>query len=61
MHLSQDQVIALSDVAGSLKEVVLLALSAAVDEGAKEHLERAVGVEAAAGIVDFWVDEWVAD
>lgn len=61
MRLSGDQVIALSDVAGSLKELVLLALSSTVDEGAKETLERAVGAEAAAGIVDFWVDEWVAD
>ncbi|KAF2118276.1 hypothetical protein BDV96DRAFT_381400 [Lophiotrema nucula] len=60
-RLTNEQVIAVSDVAGSLKELVMLALGATVDEGQKETLEKAVGVEAADGIMEFFKDEWVAD
>lgn len=57
-HMSKEQVIGLSDVAGSLREVVLLALRAGVDDSAREVLARAVGAEAAEGIVDFFREEW---
>jgi hypothetical protein len=49
MPLNNEQVIALSDVAGSLKELMMLALTAKVDEGASEQLIRAVGEDATAG------------
>ncbi|CAO2657010.1 Nn.00g058130.m01.CDS01 [Neocucurbitaria sp. VM-36] len=57
--LSQEQVIALTDVVGNLKELVLLALGAASgDVGCVERLEGAVGSQAAASIAEFFVDEW---
>ena len=57
--LSQAQVIALSDVAGSLRELVVLALSAASGvPGRMEKLEGAVGSQAAVNIVEFFADEW---
>jgi hypothetical protein len=59
--MSREQVIGLSDVAGSLREVVLLALRARVDKGAREMLARAVGADAAEGLVEFWRGEWIAD
>jgi hypothetical protein len=49
MPLNNEQVIVLSDVAGSLKELMVLALTAKVDEGASEQLIRAVGEDATAG------------
>jgi hypothetical protein len=58
MPLTQDQVIALSDIAGNLKEVMLLALQAKVDEHVANELVRAVGPEVAKGIVDFFGDEF---
>ncbi|KAF2797612.1 hypothetical protein K505DRAFT_397779 [Melanomma pulvis-pyrius CBS 109.77] len=57
-HMSKEQVIGLSDVAGNLREVVLLALRAGVDDSAREVLASAVGGEAAEGIVDFFREEW---
>lgn len=60
-RLSREQVIGLSDVAGNMKEVVLLALSAGVDESAKTKLERALGDEAAFGIIEFWGNEYAID
>jgi hypothetical protein len=60
--LSQAQVIALSDVVGSLRELVVLALGAASDvAGCMEKLEGAVGLEAAANVVEFFADEWEID
>jgi hypothetical protein len=57
--LNEAQVIALSDVVGSLRELVLLALSGATgDRGSVEKLEGAVGQQAARNIMDFFVDEW---
>ena len=57
--LSQEQVIALSDVVGSLKELVVLVLGAAAGEVAcVEKLEGVVGTETAARMVEFFVDEW---
>jgi hypothetical protein len=57
--LNGTQVIALSDVVGSLRELVLLALSAASgDRGSVEKLEGAVGQQAARNIMEFFVDEW---
>jgi hypothetical protein len=61
MRLSNEQIIGLSDIAGNWREIVLLSLAAAVDDGARSDMERAVGPEAAAGVVDFWNDEWVAE
>lgn len=60
-QLSNSQLIALSDVAGSLTELVRLCLAAAVDEGARSVIEGAVGSEAAAGVIEFWTDEWTAE
>jgi hypothetical protein len=58
----QDQVIALSDVVGSLKELVLLALGASAgDEVCVDKLECAVGSETASNIMEFFVDEWEVD
>jgi hypothetical protein len=57
--LNEAQVVALSDVVGSLRELVLLALSAASgDRGSVEKLEGAVGQQAAMGIIEFFADEW---
>jgi hypothetical protein len=57
--LNETQVIALSDVVGSLRELVLLTLSAASgDRDSVEKLEGAVGQQAARGIMEFFVDEW---
>lgn len=57
--LNEAQVIALSDVVGSLKELVLLALAAASGNvESTRRLECAVGGQAAANIVEFFVDEW---
>ncbi|KAI4616672.1 hypothetical protein J4E80_005947 [Alternaria sp. BMP 0032] len=57
--LSQAQVIASSDVVGSLKELVVLALGAASGvPGSMEKLEGAVGSQAAVNIVEFFADEW---
>lgn len=57
--LRQEQVIALSDVAGSVKELVLLALgTAAGDAGCAERMEGAVGSETAGSIVEFFAEEW---
>jgi hypothetical protein len=57
--LSQEQVIALSDVVGSLKELALLALEAAAgDARCTAKIEDAVGARTMANIVDFFVGEW---
>lgn len=58
--LNQSQVIALTDVAGSMKELVILALGA--KDGGEESLgslKSALGSdEAVAGVVDFFSDEF---
>jgi hypothetical protein len=52
-------VIALSDVAGSVKELVLLALGvAAGDVGCAEKMESAVGGAAMGSVVEFFAEEW---
>lgn len=57
--LSEAQTIAISDVAGNLKELVLLALGAAAGEvGCVERLEGAIGARAASNITGFFIDEW---
>ncbi|KAH4110298.1 hypothetical protein HBI24_158540 [Parastagonospora nodorum] len=57
--LKQEQVIALSDVVGSVGELVLLALSAASgDRECAEVMESAVGAATASSIVDFFTEEW---
>ncbi|OAL07603.1 hypothetical protein IQ06DRAFT_13004 [Phaeosphaeriaceae sp. SRC1lsM3a] len=59
LPLTQEQVIALSDVAGSVKELALLALSASAGDCVSiETLHAAVGTATANNIVDFFVDEW---
>jgi hypothetical protein len=57
--LQQDQVIALSDIVGSLRELVLLVRGAATgDAKCEEKLVGAVGTETASNIVGFFADEW---
>jgi hypothetical protein len=57
--LRQEQVIALSDIAGSVKELVLLALRAAAgDAGCAERMEGAVGSETTGSVVEFFAEEW---
>jgi hypothetical protein len=57
--LGEAQVIALSDVAGSLRELVVLALGATSGTaGCMEKLDGAVGRQAAANIAEFFADEW---
>jgi hypothetical protein len=57
--LNGAQVIALSDVVGSLRELVILALGAASGAaGCMEKLEGAVGPRAAVNIAEFFTDEW---
>lgn len=57
--LTQEQVIALSDIAGSVKELVLLALTAASgDRSSISKLTSAVGSMTADNIIDFFIDEW---
>lgn len=57
--LRHEEVIAISDIAGSLKELMLLALGASVgDETCGERLVQAVGHKTAGNIVDFFVVEW---
>lgn len=60
-RLRDDQAIALSDVGGSLKEIMLVALAAVVDEGARDGIERAVGSAAAATVIEFWNEEYAVD
>lgn len=58
--LSEEQVIAVTDIAGSLKELVLLALGAKDGDGeCVSRLEGALGSEqATVGVVDFFSDEY---
>jgi hypothetical protein len=57
--LTQEQVITLSDVAGSVKELVLLALTAAAgDRVSTERINAALGQNTANNIIDFFLDEW---
>jgi hypothetical protein len=57
--LNGAQVIALSDVVDSLRELMLLALAAGSGErDAAEKLEGAVGHQVASSIVEFFADEW---
>ncbi|KAJ4296287.1 hypothetical protein N0V90_006332 [Kalmusia sp. IMI 367209] len=58
IKLTEEQVIRLSDIAGSLKEVMLIALQAKMDERAARHLAEAVGVDDMRGIVDFFDEEF---
>jgi len=57
--LSESQVIAISDVVGSLKELVLLIHAAQAGDGESEKkLVDALGFEAASDVVAFFGDEW---
>lgn len=56
--LNEQQVLGLSDVAGSLREVMLVALRAKTDEEYARALAAAVGVDAVQGVVDFFEDEF---
>ncbi|PVH98592.1 hypothetical protein DM02DRAFT_43530 [Periconia macrospinosa] len=58
LPLGEAQVVNLSDMAGSLKEVMLIAMQAAMDDDVMAHLQSAVGEEAAEGIVNFFSDEF---
>ena len=58
MPLNEEQIIGLSDVAGNLKEVMLLAMRARADERYARQLAEAVGVDGMRGIVDFWAEEY---
>lgn len=60
--LVQEQAIALTDAAGSLKELVLLALGAiSGDAGCVERLEGAVGYQTTMNIAEFFGNEWEID
>ncbi|OAL56053.1 hypothetical protein IQ07DRAFT_187377 [Pyrenochaeta sp. DS3sAY3a] len=60
--LTAPQVIALSDAAGTLRELVLLALGAATgDIEFAARVENSVGSQAALNIVEFFADEWEID
>jgi hypothetical protein len=57
--LKQEQVIALSDVVGSVKELVVLALSAAAGEhGGIAKMDSALEPRTARNIVEFFSEEW---
>jgi hypothetical protein len=57
--LREEQVIALSDVVGSVKELVLLAVgTAAGDIVCADRMEAAVGAQTTGGIVEFFAGEW---
>ena len=58
MPLGEQELVGLSDIAGNLKEVMLLALRAKKDDQCKRRLEKAVGADAMRGIVDFFADEF---
>ena len=60
-QLDGEQIIALSDVAGSLREVVLLALGEPLAEDGGDVLAEALGQEGAEGVREFFAEEWVAD
>ena len=60
--LGKEHVIALTDVVGSLKELVLVSISAASgDTRCVESLKSAVGGQNAENIVDFFTTEWEID
>lgn len=56
--LSDKEAIMLSDVGPSLREVMLAALTAVIDPGAREALEDAVGPKTAEKVIDFWTEEF---
>ncbi|KAF9735817.1 hypothetical protein PMIN06_002181 [Paraphaeosphaeria minitans] len=56
--LTEQQVVRLSDVAGSLREVVVLAVRARMDERAAGVLREALGEGGARGVVEFWEEEF---
>lgn len=57
--LNEAQVIALSDVVGSMKELALLCLCAASgDQRSVSKLANAVGSDVAINIVEFFTEEW---
>lgn len=58
MPLTEQQVIGLSDIAGSLREVVVLALRARTDERVAKVLAEAVGEGGMRGVVEFWEEEF---
>ncbi|UPX11569.1 uncharacterized protein EKO05_0002168 [Ascochyta rabiei] len=61
--MNEEQVIAVTDVAGSLKELVLLILRAQDgNEECMSRLESALGGEqAAVGVLDFFSDEFAIE
>ena len=60
--LGRAEVISFSDVAGSFREVVLLALrTSGVEDEEMGGLEGALGPDGAKGVREFWRNEWVAD
>jgi hypothetical protein len=61
MRLSNEQAIALSDIGGTLKEVMLVALASAIDADARAEIESAVGPDAAAAIIEFFGQEYTVD
>ena len=60
--LGRAEVISFSDVAGSFREVVSLALGASgVEDEEMGGLEGALGPDGAKGVREFWRNEWVVD
>lgn len=60
--LGRAEVISFSDVAGSLREVVLLALrDSGVEDEVMGGLEGALGPDGAKGVREFWRNEWAVD
>ncbi|KAK7191789.1 hypothetical protein DPSP01_007174 [Paraphaeosphaeria sporulosa] len=56
--LTEQQVVRLSDIAGSLREVVALAVRARTNERARAVLREALGEGVARGVVEFWEEEF---
>ncbi|CAI6331488.1 unnamed protein product [Periconia digitata] len=56
--LTETQVVNLSDMAGSLREVMLLAMRAKMDGSVMTELEGALGEAAAQGVVQFFENEF---
>ncbi|KAF2806651.1 uncharacterized protein BDZ99DRAFT_347930, partial [Mytilinidion resinicola] len=59
--LNEADITNLAEVAGSLRELVAMALRGEVDALGRDVLEGAMGVEMAQGVREFWGEEWVVD
>jgi hypothetical protein len=59
-HLSEADITNIAEVAGSLRELVSLAIWGEVDSMGRDKLEESMG-EVAQGVREFWGAEWVVD